>query len=209
MINNIKFKRINKGRFLISIRLGILRFVWQLALVQDTLGIASGQPFKSPQVLFWDFIKVEYKELCNSLMLIQDKFMIGDIYLFQSGNRQSYRAICIDLVELHYAQRIIAQTDYVDLEFLKFFLQYGYKTIRILEKSRDKEPNNFVCVINSPFSYQRIKSNCHALHLVKIGTLTQTEYDLFSDYKILDQSEPKDLLYEGYETQYLGVKDRQ
>jgi len=207
MIVNFRAKKINRGRFIITLRLGIIRFVFQLALVQDTLGIASGEPFKSPQVLFWDFINTPKYLIERSLRHIQFKFNLGNIYLFQSGNRNSFRAICIDLIPLEQAQTIIMQTNYVDKEFVKYFLTYGYKTIRVIEKSRDKEPNYFVRVLNSTTEYRYvkyIKSNCHALHLLKLGVIMQQEYDYLDNHGYLDNSKPQDLIIELYETQYRG-----
>ena len=96
------------------------------------------------------------------------------------------------------------QTNYVDKEFVKYFLTYGYKTIRVIEKSRDKEPNYFVGVFNSTKEYYSKKSNCHALHLLKLGVIIQQEYDYLDNHGYLDNSKPQDLIIELYETQYRG-----
>jgi len=90
-------------------------------------------------VLFWDFIEAKKEEIINALLEIQLKYSLGNIYIFQSGVRDSFRGICLDKFKMFKdAIEIVRRTDYLDVAFLKWSLIRYKFTLRLSPKGKEK-----------------------------------------------------------------------
>jgi len=94
---------------------------------------------KGEHILFWDFdAGVTLREVMKSLVFIKKRKRLGIIHVFQSGTRQSYRAICLDKLPLKEMVRTIAETPLVDIAFTKWTMIRRSATIRYSPKYNEK-----------------------------------------------------------------------
>jgi len=101
-----------------------------------TDGITSDVGFtEGKHCIFWDFCaEATLREIKQELKRIKTKYGLGKIYLFQSGTRSSFRAICLDKVDLRQMVNIICRTDHTDIAFLKWTMIRRSATIRVTPK---------------------------------------------------------------------------
>jgi hypothetical protein len=94
---------------------------------------------KGEHILLWDFdVGVTLRQTFDALRFIKKRKRLGTIHIFQSGNRESYRAICLDKLPLKEMVRTIAETPLVDIAFLKWTMIRRSSTIRYSPKYNEK-----------------------------------------------------------------------
>ena len=94
---------------------------------------------KGEHILLWDFdVGIPLSGVFEALRFIKKCKKLGQIYVFQSGNRISYRAICLDKLSLREMVRTIAETQFVDIAFLKWTMIRRSATIRYSPKYNEK-----------------------------------------------------------------------
>jgi len=94
---------------------------------------------KGEHIILWDFdAGVTLGQSMKSLAFIKKRKKLGQIHVFQSGNRESYRAICLDKLPLKEMVRTIAETPLVDIAFLKWTMIRRSATIRYSPKYNEK-----------------------------------------------------------------------
>jgi len=126
-------KRIGNWKFGILIKPFVVRVIDVYGVTTD---VFSG---KGEHVIFWDFISpIDVNEVIAALRQIQKQFRLGDILLFQSGYRESYRAVCLDVVKLREMVTIVRMTPFIDIAFLKWTILRRAGTIRISPKMDEK-----------------------------------------------------------------------
>jgi hypothetical protein len=114
---------------------------------------------RGEHVLFWDFdVGTRYDDVVKALRFIKRRKGLGRIYLFQSGNRASYRAICLDKMPLKTMVQTIAETPHTDIAFLKWTMIRRSATIRITPKG--PEPILFLGTVEP--DNDKVKSRSHA-----------------------------------------------
>lgn len=145
MIHYAMVKKVNDARLILAVRLHTFKVSINFLRVQDTLGINSGRAFDVQHGVFWDFrAGVTSDKVIDSLLSIQQEFDLGDIWIFRSGDWDSYRAMCPTVLPYETSRDCVIQTPLIDVWFIDYMIRVGYKTIRILPKSMTKEPINFV-----------------------------------------------------------------
>ena len=94
---------------------------------------------KGEHVIFWDFERnPELPEILTALHKIQKQFKLGDIHIFKSGERKSFRAICLSKRPLKEMVTILRMTPFIDLAFLKWTMIRCAATIRITPKQGEE-----------------------------------------------------------------------
>jgi len=138
-------KKVSEARLILAIRLHTFKVSINFLRVQDALGINSGRAFDVQHGVFWDFrAGVTSDKVIDSLLDIQKEFDLGDIWIFRSGDWDSYRAMCPTVLPYEKSRDCVMQTPLIDVWFVGYMIRVGYKTIRILPKTMTKEPINYV-----------------------------------------------------------------
>lgn len=158
MIHYAMLKRVNDARIILAVRFHGFKLSINFLRVQDTLGINSGKAFDIQHGIFWDF-RAGFKayHIIESLGDIQKQYRLGDIWVFRSGDWDSFRAMCPTVLSYEESRDVIMQTNFIDPWFVDYMIRTGYKTIRILPKSMDKEPINYVAKIQGDSNPDRLE----------------------------------------------------
>ena len=126
-------RRIGNWRIGVIVKPFFFRTLYVNGITSD-VGFTEGK-----HILFWDFCaEATLEQIKKELNRIRIKFSLGKIYLFQSGIRSSYRAICLDKVDLRKMVNIICRTDLTDIAFLKWTMIRRSATIRVTPKYQEE-----------------------------------------------------------------------
>lgn len=126
--------RLRLGKRLLFIKLEF----WNVQ-VHDRMGI-SNQCDNGTFTPYWDFKEgTEYERIERSLKKIQHQFALGDIFIIQTVPRESYRAFGFDKLDFMEFVSVLAETEYLDENYLKWFVMKGYNTLRIVPKEGTKD----------------------------------------------------------------------
>jgi PhoPQ-activated pathogenicity-related protein len=82
----------------------------------------------------WDFDGVPLKEVENALSLVQHKYALPDIYIFNGGKQDSYMAYCYERLPWRKALSIVLDTPHVDYNFIKYSAFREKFTLRVSPK---------------------------------------------------------------------------
>jgi hypothetical protein len=94
---------------------------------------------KGEHIVLWDFdVGISDWRVFKALQFIKKRKELGRIYVFQSGKRESYRAICLDKLPLKEMVRAVSETPLVDIAFLKWTMIRRSSTIRYSPKYNEK-----------------------------------------------------------------------
>jgi len=118
------------------------------AHVTEVAGFTSDVlSWKGEHVIFWDFEagRTE-REVTLALRDIQGREKLGDIHVFKSGSRDSFRAICSQIVTLKDMVNAIRLTEYIDIAFLKWTMIRRAATIRLTPKQG--EPIKYILTLS-------------------------------------------------------------
>jgi len=135
----------------LSHRFGCFRIGIYFAKTEYYVGVTSRCEDKK-HVIFWDFESGKpLLAVINALRDVQKRFGLGDIFVFGSGDRNSFRAVCFEKMDWKKAIRIVCMTDHVDFAFIRFSLQRYSFTLRLSPKTIKGEPEEikFICKIPS------------------------------------------------------------
>jgi len=118
------------------------------ARVTEVAGFTSDVlSWQGEHVIFWDFEgDIPLEIVLGSLREIQWELKLGDIHIFQSGNRDSYRAIDCEIVKLKDMVNAIRLTKDIDIAFLKWTMIRRAATIRLTPKQG--EPIKYVMTLS-------------------------------------------------------------
>jgi len=108
----------------IRLRLGNHRLLFFRAefwntMVYDRVAITN-QTTDKMYVPFWDFqenTKQEWIE--HALLDVQQRFALGDIFVIQTFPRESYRAFGFDKLDFMELVSLLAETEYLDVNYLR------------------------------------------------------------------------------------------
>ena len=201
MIHYAMIKKVNDARLILAVRLHTFKVSINFLRVQDTLGINSGKAFDIQHGIFWDF-RAGYmsNHIIEALSEIQERYWLGDIYLFKSGDWNSFRAMCATVLSYEESRDVIMQTSFIDPWFVDYMIRTGYKTIRILPKSMDKEPINFVAKIKGNPNPDRIE--CRQITFI-LGHMRGANGFMKKSSETFDNCRISKMRYVVYETSWL------
>lgn len=116
---------------------------WQLRLGSYRIGISCNRITytegacslleNGEHILMWDFDNVGLDDILASLIMIQSWHCLPRTYVLESSPG-SYIAYCFKRCSFPRAISIVADTPYVDWQFVKLSVLRGYFTLRIGEK---------------------------------------------------------------------------
>ena len=122
------------------IKIGFVRITLTIAPVTKVIGVNSNlDKEKKWHILMWDFDDVPFLNVHWTLYTIQKRFKLPNIYIFQT-DKFHYIAYCFKKCTWREAIRIVACTDYVDLDFFKYGVYRGHFTLRISPKGNKPKP---------------------------------------------------------------------
>lgn len=209
MIKYALVKKISDARLIFSVRIHTFKLNVNLLRVQDTLGINSGKAFDVQHGIFWDF-RAGYKayHIIEALADMQELYGLGDIWIFRSGDWDSFRAMCPTVLPYTESRDIIMRTAYIDPWFVDYMIRTGYKTIRILPKSMDKEPIRYIAKLKGASNPDRVE--CRNISFI-LGHMRGTNGDLGigfdrKTYETFDKCRISQMRYVAYETGWLNRK---
>jgi len=116
------------------IRLGQFTFAFHFAKTVRTVGVLSRREDGS-HFLLWEFDDVPLAKVKRALGIVQKRYRLPDVFVASSGRGDHYHAYCFTPVSFRQLVRIMADTDDVDLRFLRWTLYRGQATLRIGEKA--------------------------------------------------------------------------
>jgi len=148
-------------------------------------GISSKGNAENHHVLFMDYDNLEYENVVEHIQYIQHEYNLGDVYLIESlhkndlRDRNSFNAICLDVLPLAECHRILADiVSPVDRDFTKYGFERGYYTLRF---DKDKE---FLGIIRSD-NGNREKSLAHKKFLEWFFDIEIPISKLFNNYDVV------------------------
>lgn len=116
------------------VRIGQFTFAFHFAKTLRTVGVLSRREDGS-HFLLWEFDEGSLSEIKKALVKVQDRYRLPDIFIASSGGGSHYHAYCFKPVSWRDLVRILADTDLIDLRFLRWTLYRGHATLRIGEKA--------------------------------------------------------------------------
>jgi len=126
--------------------LGRWRFTFSFAPVTKVVGVNSRLP-DGRHILMWDFDDVPYQIVRDSLITVQQRYLLPNIYVLQTNNR-NYIAYCFRALLWRQAVEVIAATPEYDWNYFKYGIYRGQFTLRVTPKC-GREPK-LVEVLRSP-----------------------------------------------------------
>ncbi len=115
-------------------RLLFFRLEFWNQVIHDRIGL-SNQCYDGTFIPYWDFKEgTSFDRIERSLREIQQEWVLGDIFIIQTFPRESFRALAFDKVDFMELIGILADTEYLDENYLKWFVYKKYNTLRITPK---------------------------------------------------------------------------
>ena len=97
-------------------------------------------PHKSPPFSsvasrdMWDFDDLDLDTILAELSRISEKYNLPDIYILETKKDTNYIAYCFQRCDWHKAISIVADTEHIDPNFLKYGVYRGTFTLRVSSK---------------------------------------------------------------------------
>ena len=111
-------------------------------------------------IIFLDYDNLEYQWVINELRRLQSDYMLGDFYIFQSGEN-NYHAVCFDKVVMQ-ELLVILKNSSVDQNYIDVPAKWGKKiwTLRLTDKK--DIPIEYMRRVDSEHTGFRWQSKAHA-----------------------------------------------
>ncbi len=159
--------RIRLGTRLLAMKVNI----WN-SEIHSHYGITN-ETFDGHFVPFWDFIEdITVNDIWHTLKEVQYKYGLSDIHIIQTTPKLSFRAIAYDKLDWREYVALLADTDMVDPNYLRFTVVRGRAVVRVSQKPSTE--NKLISTLKSD-SLLRPKSVDHAtffgwLYGIPLGT---------------------------------------
>lgn len=112
-----------------------IRITLTIARIAKVIGVNSGLE-NGRHVLMWDFDNVPLKDVKKALRTIQKEFGLSDIHILRTKEPDNYIAYCFSSKPWFEAVRIVASTEKIDWQFLRFGVYRGHFTLRVTPKGK-------------------------------------------------------------------------
>jgi len=113
--------------------IGAIRFTWSIATVVRTVGVNSYLE-DGRHILMWDFDDIPLEDVKQALRIVQCRYFLSDIHIFETREGENYCAYCFTAVDWRRAVEILASTNFADMKYLKWCLFRGRFTLRVAPK---------------------------------------------------------------------------
>lgn len=166
----------------LKFRIGNSRTALQLKVwygkVLDQTGL-SNRTIDNKRIPYFDFTNDNLSKIQEELKFTMFSFNLDKIYIIQSGDRKSYRAICFNKVSYEENIRILMSCPHtIDIHYLGTLINTGKNFIRINPKNN--EPIKIINILHKrlfelkyffpiPKTEKRISSLVHNLFFNKIS----------------------------------------
>lgn len=120
------------------ITIGDWRVTFTFAKVAKVIGVNSNLE-DGRHILMWDFDDVGLSDVKQALRIVQTRYFLSDIYILVTKGKSNYIAYCFSSQDWRRAVEIIAQTLFVDYQFLRFGVYRSHFTLRVSSKG-DRVP---------------------------------------------------------------------
>ena len=114
-----------------------IRLTLTLAKIRKVIGVNS-ELEDGRHILMWDFDEIHLADVCQELKRVQARFFLSDIHICRTKEPDNYIAYCFTACDWRRAVMIVASTDLVDWQFLRFGVYRGHFTLRVTPKG-DRE----------------------------------------------------------------------
>jgi hypothetical protein len=122
---------------IIRMRLGQWKFTFTMAPVQDVIGVNS-QVGDNKHILMWDFDDQPLDMVEASLLHVQHRYFLSNIYILLSSPPSNYFAYCFQSYPWWLARSIIGATIGIDENFYKWGIFRKRFTLRVSPKDGNK-----------------------------------------------------------------------
>jgi hypothetical protein len=140
----------------VRVKIKNLTFFCMLAKTQTIIGITSLRS-DSKHIVMWDLEKCTLEQAENSLLKVQKKYCLSDIYI-TSDAENSFRAWCLKHVNFKTFLKILLDTDYLDANFFDYTVKRKKATLRTGNK-KGRPTQRVVSVLKSyPYPLSTDKS---------------------------------------------------
>ena len=116
------------------ITIGDLRLTFTIARITKVIGVNSKLD-DGRHILMWDFDDTNLEEVKDALRKIQTRYFLSDIYILETRLRTNFISYCFTACDWRRAVEIIASTQKVDWNFLKYGVYRGHFTLRVSPKN--------------------------------------------------------------------------
>ena len=118
---------------IVKITIGSWRFTFSMAPITKVIGVDSTLP-DGNHILMWDFDHVDFWQVHDALVEVQQVYMLPRIYICRTSPRQGFHAWCFKRVPWRKAVEILAYTKHVDWNYFKYGIYRGHFTLRVSPK---------------------------------------------------------------------------
>jgi len=118
-------------------RIGSWRITFTIAPVTNVTGVNSNLP-DGNHIVMWDFDDWFIQAIETALTVIQGRFDLPKIYVFNTGKPRHYIAYCFKRCTWHHSVEIVAATPFVDPNFFKYGVYREHWTLRVTPKEGRK-----------------------------------------------------------------------
>lgn len=115
------------------ITIGDVRITFTVARITKVIGVNS-QLEDGRHILMWDFDGHSLESVKSALGTVQARYFLSDIYILETKEHTNYIAYCFTALDWRRVVEIIAQTNLVDWNFIKYGVYRGRFTLRVTSK---------------------------------------------------------------------------
>lgn len=115
-------------------KIGDIRFTFTIAKTTKVIGVNSNLE-DGKHILMWDFDNVLLQDVEKALSSVQAGYALSEIYILRTKEPDNYIAYCFTACDWMKAVAIVAQTQFVDYQFLRFGVYRSHFTLRVTPKN--------------------------------------------------------------------------
>lgn len=134
------------ARLHLRVKLGNVTLFGMFSHTQTLRGVTN-KIGKDKYFLMWDLENCTLQEATKSLLRIQNKYGLSDIFIV-SDRDMSYRAYCYNIVNFKRFLMILCDTEYIDWNFIRWSVVRGEATLRTCRK-QNRPQQRLVSVLQS------------------------------------------------------------
>lgn len=119
--------------------------------IDKVLGINSriNKKDDDSHILLWDFDDEKLNDVYNSLLKVQKKYVLSNIYIVGGDKDKSFKALCFDRFTFWDMIGILYNTERIDKSFYRWSVRKGQSTMRISKKNGRPDLNVINCIYSN------------------------------------------------------------
>jgi len=104
-----------------------------IAKIRKVIGVNS-ELEDGRHILMWDFDEIPLENVKDALRVVQSRYCLSDIHICRTKEPDNYIAYCFTAGSWRRTVEIVACTEFVDWQFLRFGVYRGHFTLRVTPK---------------------------------------------------------------------------